>query len=75
MELGVVLYEVPVSVKNFFDAPVLPVVGDNKEQRWWIVFVVETVCEQEFLLGQCGGFCEFGVDDVIRVSPGQQNEF
>ena len=76
MELGVlVLYEVPVSVKNLFDVPVFPVVGNNKGQRWWIVFIGVTVCGQEFRLGPCSGFCEFGVDYVIRVSPGQQNEF
>ena len=38
-------------------------------------FYFVTVCGQEFHLGQCNGFCEFGVDDVIRVSPGQQYEF
>ena len=73
--VGVVLYEVPVSVNNFFDVPVLPIVGNKKGQRWWIVFIVVTVCRQEFHFGQCSGFWEFGVVDFIRVSPGQQNEF
>ena len=57
--------------RSFFDVAVLPVVG----KRRWIVFIVVTVCAQQFRLGQCSGFCEFGVDGVIRVSPGQQKEF
>ena len=61
--------------RTFFDVDVLPVVGNNKGQRRWIVFIVVTVCAQQFRLQQCSGFCEFGVDGVIRVSPGQQNEF
>ena len=58
-----------------FYVPVPAVVGDNKGQRRWILFIVLTVCGQEFRLGQCSGFCEFGVDDVTRVIPSQQNEF
>ena len=61
--------------RSFFDVADLPVVGNNKGQQWWIVFIVVTVCAQQFRLEQCSGFCEFVVDGVIRVSPGQQNEF
>ena len=29
--------------RSVFDVAVLPVVGNNKGQRWWIVFIVVTV--------------------------------
>ena len=51
--------------RSFFDVAVLPVVGNNKGQRRWVVFIVVTVCAQQFRLGQCSGFCEFGVWDSV----------